>query len=468
MRIALTYTPQNITSAPEADLDAPSTIDAIEAALRRAGHEVERVEATKPLSQFVRRLEAIAPEVVFNRAVGSNEQTRTTFFPALFDELGIPHTSADALPDRLRQLENPNGSIDERVNNTLQRTYERYGIGPARSPTLQKPQEQRTLRIGFIFNLKRTDDEAEAEFDSPETIQAIAQAIENLGHTVIYLEATPDLLHRLPLTKPDLVFNFAEGFRGRGREAQVPALLDLLGIPYSGSDATTMSLCLDKGLTKQILRAANIGTPEWQVLTTGYEKLKPLRYPLIVKPNAEGTSKGITRASVVHDEAAARSLSLTLIQRYAQPVVVEEYIVGREFTVGVLGHTQPRALAPMEFVFLNDDETPVYGYYEKQKWRDYMRWDCPATLTEVELLKIQKTAFDAFTALSCRDVARIDMRLARDGTVYVLECNPVPGLVPDYSDLCNIAARSGMDYPELISEILAGCIQRFWGENTPI
>src|SRR5262249_40491711 len=155
--------------------------------------------------------------------------------------------------------------------------------------------------------------------DSPKTIQAIASAIESYGHTVLLLEATPDLPHSLPAAAPDIVFNIAEGLRGRGREAQVPALCELLAIPYSGSDPPTLSICLDKGLTKQILRQAGIDTPQWQVLTTGREKLRTFRYPVIVKPNAEGTSKGITSASVVTDEAAARAAAKALVDKYGQP-----------------------------------------------------------------------------------------------------------------------------------------------------
>ena len=209
--------------------------------------------------------------------------------------------------------------FDAVVRAIVKSACRRANIASASSP--RRPRRS-SLRVGFTYNVKRISSDAsdvEAEFDSPRTIDAISEAIESYGHTVVRLEATSELPHQLVAAAPDVVFNIAEGMRGRGREAQVPALCELLGIPYSGSDATTLSLCLDKGLTKQILRAAGVDTAEWQVLTKGTEKLKPLRYPVIVKPNAEGTSKGITSASVVSDEAGARAAAKALIDRYGQP-----------------------------------------------------------------------------------------------------------------------------------------------------
>jgi D-alanine--D-alanine ligase len=329
--------------------------------------------------------------------------------------------------------------------------------------TPAKKPKKTALRVGLTYNIKRiapTENDAEAEFDSPTTIAAITAAIESYGHTVVPLEAKPDLPRDLAAAAPDVVFNIAEGLRGRGREAQVPALCELLSIPYSGSDATALSLCLDKGLAKQILRAAGVDTPEWQVLVTCREKMKPMRYPVIVKPNAEGTSKGITSASVVSDEASARAAARALVDRYGQPALVEEYIVGREFTVGLLGERRPKVLPPMEVVFIDPKGHPVYGFEEKQSDTPRVRFECPAKLTPAELKRIEKTARDTFAALGCRDVSRIDLRMAPDGKVYVIEINPLPGLTPDFSDLCTIAKASAMDYRTLIGEILGGAIKR--------
>jgi D-alanine--D-alanine ligase len=326
-----------------------------------------------------------------------------------------------------------------------------------------KKNKKSCLRVGLTFNMKRIDptaNDAEAEFDSPKTIAAITASIESYGHVVVPLEATSDLPRALADAQPDVVFNIAEGLRGRGREAQVPALCELLGVAYSGSDATTLSICLDKGLTKQILRSAGIDTAEWQLITTGREKFKAFRYPVIVKPNAEGTSKGITSASVVTDEAAARAAARTLVERYGQPALVEEYILGREFTVGLLGERRPKVLPLMEVTFVDPGEHPVYGFEEKQSDSPRVRFECPATVTPAEQKRIEKTVRDTFTALDCRDVARVDLRMARDGKVYVIEVNPLPGLTPEFSDLCMIAKVAGMDYRTLIGEILAGSIKR--------
>ncbi|AUX39816.1 D-alanine--D-alanine ligase [Sorangium cellulosum] len=352
----------------------------------------------------------------------------------------------------------------------------RRGLLPLLDNKEPRRAKRSALRVGFTYNMKRGEPasdgggaskpgpaalyDSEAEFDSPRTIQAIASAIESYGHTVVPLEATPDLPRALAAAGVDVVFNIAEGLRGRGREAQVPALCELLGIPYSGSDATTLSLALDKGLTKQILRAAGIETAEWQVVTTGREKLKPFRYPVIVKPNAEGTSKGITSASVVKDEAAARAAARQLVERYHQPALIEEYITGREFTVGLLGERRPKVLPPMEVVFVDPPTYPVYGYEEKQTDTPRVRFECPAQLTPSELRRIEKVVRDTFTALACRDVARVDLRMTKDGRVYVIEINPLPGLTPDFSDLCQIAKVAGMDYRSLIGEIMAGCLKR--------
>jgi D-alanine-D-alanine ligase len=350
--------------------------------------------------------------------------------------------------------------FDGVVRAIVKSACKRRGLSPLLEST-RPGKSKKSLRVGFTFNVKRgtaTDDEA--EFDSPKTIAAIASAIESYGHTVLPLEANADLPHALTAAAPDVVFNIAEGLRGRGREAQVPALCELLGIPYSGSDATTLSICLDKGLTKQILRAAGIETPDWQVVATGREKLKAFRYPVIVKPNAEGTSKGITSASVVGDETAARAAARALVDRYGQPALIEEYVVGRELTVGLLGERRPRVLPPMEVVFVEPPEHPVYGYEEKQADTTKVRFECPAILTPAEARKIEKVARDTFAALGCRDVSRVDLRMAVDGTVHVIEINPLPGLTPDFSDLCVIAKVAGMDHRSLIGEILAGCIKR--------
>jgi len=268
---------------------------------------------------------------------------------------------------------------------------------------------------------------------------------------VVRLEANREFPRALMAAEVDLVFNVAEGIRGRNREAQIPSLCELLGIPCTGSDAATLSICLDKSLTKRILQSHEVRTPAFQVLATGHEKLRAFRFPVIVKPNAEGTSKGITPASVVDDADGVRRRARELIERYGQPAIVEEYVEGREFTVGLLGD---RVLPPMEVIFLKQHRRPVYDYDCKQECHQHVRYECPAKLTPDELRAMEALCRDAFVSLGCRDVARIDLRMAKDGSLHVIEVNPLPGLTPDYSDLCLIANAIGLEYRLLIGEMV--------------
>ena len=334
-------------------------------------------------------------------------------------------------------------SRDATVLAVLRSAAARHGLTPMLDASkVRAPRTRRTsLRVGLAFNMKRIDsqagDDCEAEYDAPETIHSITSAIESHGHIVVPLEATPDFPRALMASNVDVVFNIAEGMAGRSREAQVPSLCELLGVPYTGSDSATLSICLDKSLAKRLL--VDVDTPVFQVLTTGREKLRPLRYPVIVKPNQEGTSKGITAKSVCDDEASVREVARELIDRYGQPALLEEYVFGREVTVGLLGERRPRVLPPMEVVFMNAGERPVYDYQCKQQWQDHVRYECPANLTREELRAVERACRATFMALGCRDVARVDLRLTEGGRVYVIEVNPLPGLTPNYSDLCLIA-----------------------------
>ena len=322
------------------------------------------------------------------------------------------------------------------------------------------------LRIGFSYNVKRVDskgDDTEAEYDAPETIESIRDAIESYGHVVVPLEATSELPRQFMDAHVDLVFNIAEGVSGRNREAAVPALCELMGIPYTGSDAATLSIALDKALSKRVLRQHGISTPEFQVMESGRERLSPkMKFPLIVKPNQEGSSKGVSaHASVVDDEEALRAVVRELLDKYRQPALIEHYISGREFTVGLLGDKRPRVLPPMEIIFRDKgNPRPVYDYQIKQEWEKHVYYECPAKLTPTELKSMERVARETFVALDCRDVARVDLRMDDTGEIYVLEVNPLPGLTPGYSDLCLIAAAANIDYRSLIGEILTGGLKR--------
>lgn len=345
--------------------------------------------------------------------------------------------------------------------------------GAARRYNLEAPaivakgKNRDRLRVGFAFNVKRVDtkggNDSEAEYDAPETIDSIRQAIQSHGHDVVMLEANADFPRALAEAGIDFVFNIAEGVAGRNREAAVPALCELMGLAYTGSDAATLSVALDKALSKKVLKQHGIKTAEFQLMETGREKLSPrLRFPLIVKPNQEGSSKGVSAsASVVDDETQLRAVVREIIERYRQPALIEEYITGREFTVGLLGERRPRVLPPMEIIFKDQaNKRPVYDFQIKQDWERHVAYECPAKLTNAELKAVEKTARETFTALDCRDVGRVDLRMTPTGEVFVIEINPLPGLTPGYSDLCLIATAAGIDYRDLIGEILAGGLKR--------
>ena len=343
----------------------------------------------------------------------------------------------------------------------------RTNVATARELGLRRRtrQSSQPIRVGFTYNVKRlvdTENDEQAEWDPPETIIAISNALARQGHIVVHLEATPDLPRVLAEADVDLIFNIAEGVEGRNREAQVPALCELLGIPYTGSDSATLAIALDKALCKKVLTQHDILTPRFQVMETGRERLSTdLRFPLIVKPNAEGSSKGIGSTNVVDNEEELRVAVRNVLDDYRQPALVEEYILGRELTVGLLGNKRPRVLPPMEILFKDKtNERPVYDFTVKQEWEQHVSYNCPAKLTPTELKAIERVTRATFWALDCRDFARVDLRMAADGQIYVLEVNPLPGLTPDYSDLVLISRAAGMDYDQLMSEIMMGGLRR--------
>ena len=414
------------------------------------------------------RLRSIARNVF--RAIGVRDMGRIDF--RLGDDGRIYLLEVNALPSlekgsSLFSAAAREGlTYDSAIQSIVHSAALRWKL-PITGPVRSKKRDT-AVRVGFIYNMKRVDSktggDAEAEFDPPETINAISDAISSHGHAVIHLEATPDLPRLLAESGVDLVFNIAEGVGSgvRGREAQVPALCEIVGIPYTGSDSSTLAIALDKALTKKVLKQHGILTPEFQLMQTGRERLSPnLKFPVIVKPNAEGSSKGIGSASVCDDEARLRTLVRELAEKYDQPALVEEYITGREFTVGLLGGSRPRVLPPMEILFKDKgNERPVYDYTIKQEWEKHVSYECPAKLTATELENVKRAARDTFLALGCRDVARVDLRMNAAGLVYVLEANPLPGLTPDYSDLVLISKAANISYHTLIGEILAGGLKR--------
>ncbi|NLI55224.1 MAG: ATP-grasp domain-containing protein [Clostridiales bacterium] len=320
------------------------------------------------------------------------------------------------------------------------------------------------VKVGVTYNIKHAEHASgkapddQAEFDSMDTVLAIEAAIRRRGLNTVLLEANDTLPQRLREEQPDIVFNIAEGSGGRAREAQVPALLNLLQIPFTGSDETTLCLALDKALSKRLLATYRVPTPRWRVFSPGEPiRTAGLNYPVIVKPNAEGSSKGIPDLCIAQNAAQLRTLVEQNIALYGGDVLAEEFIHGREFTVGLLGNGASVAVfSPMEIVYHNSpiDGFNVYNYTVKQAYTEYVSYRCPAEIPEMLERELVRLAKKVFLALGCRDFARVDFRMDGEGRIYFIEINPLPGLAPHYSDYPMLAEFCGMAHEDLVYSVL--------------
>ena len=315
--------------------------------------------------------------------------------------------------------------------------------------------------------------DALADFDHIETIQAIQTAIESDGHKTVFIQADSNLPYALKEIKPDICFNIAEGLGGDAREAQVPALLEMLRIPYTGSRVVTSAISLDKTLTKRIWRDRNLPVAPFQEFYTGNEPIRPnLRFPLFVKPAREGTGMGVDTGAIVNSEPELRERVKWVINTYRQPALVEHYLSGREFTVGVMGRSDSKLYSqhpewydpdgfrrlPIMEVDNNKSITPgIYSLAAKSKAVDEEGapgFLCPAVMDAELAKKLQHYAWRGHNVLGALDISRVDIRLDANGQPCLIEINTLPGLTPDFSDLCLIANASGICYRELILEIL--------------
>jgi D-alanine-D-alanine ligase len=331
---------------------------------------------------------------------------------------------------------------------------------------LPRPDEEPPSRIRDLSIAELIARDEFAEWDSPATIAAVESALSRLGK-VVRLEAKEDFPERLRQARPDIVFNIAEGFHGVNREAHVPAICEFFGIPYSGSDPFTLSLCLDKARTKETLTYHGIPTPRFAVVER-IEDLEAvageLSLPLFVKPLHEGSSKGITDSNLCRDRAQLSRQTAFLLENYEQPVLVEEYLPGKEFTCAVLGNGDEATVLPivaMNFETLPKGALPIYSFDAKFVWdrpeKPLDIFQCPARITRELQASIERVTLDAFRVLGCRDWARIDVRLDAAGVPNVLEVNPLPGILPDPADnscLPKAARAAGIGYEELIQNCL--------------
>jgi D-alanine-D-alanine ligase len=317
------------------------------------------------------------------------------------------------------------------------------------------------VRIGLAYDLKDDylalgyGEHAVAEFDSRETIDAVTGALVSLGHEVERIGHVRALAARLVAGERwDLVFNIAEGVAGFGRESQVPALLEAYEVPYTFSDPLVCALTLHKGMAKHVARGYGVPTPDFALVTTSAEAAAlTLPLPLFVKPVAEGTSKGVTAKSLVTSRAALLDVCAQLLREYRQPVLVEQFLSGREFTVGILGTGESaRALATLEVVLRAGADHAVYSYRNKAQWRELVEY----RLLEGGALRreVEEVALATWRCLGCRDAGRVDVRLDGAGVAQMLEVNPLAGLTPGHSDLPIMAQLKGMEYRALIGEIL--------------
>lgn len=329
------------------------------------------------------------------------------------------------------------------------------------------------LKIALLANLKNNAPHVDGEpgdrwyeLDSERTVEAVTAALQERGHQVTFLEGDRSLYCQLGQGDFDIAFNICEGHYGDARESQVPAILEMLGIPYTGSKVLSLALTLDKPMAKRILAFHGLPTPRFQVFEAASHPVdRGLRYPLFVKPSREGTGMGISAKSVVRNEKELRRQVRWVLEVYQEPALVEEYVQGREITVGVLGNQEPCVFPPLE-VDLSDcppEEEGIYTGRIKSELPHAPHYVCPAPLTDRQVKELSKLAIRTFRALDCLDMARVDFKLdANDSEKpYILEINPLPGLSPGVSDLVFEAEAVGMSHSQLINAIVNEALQRY-------
>ena len=342
------------------------------------------------------------------------------------------------------------------------------------------------MRVGLTYNLRNDallthadPPDLYSEFDSPETITQLSDTLTDLGHEVIAIGDAWQLMQFLCAGKRvDMVFNIAEGLGGRAREAQVPCILEVAGIPYTFSDPLSLALALDKGMTKRVWHSAGLATaPFWVVQhlsdlehlldnlpVTNHQAsddqaahLAAFTWPLFAKPLHEGTSKGISDAALCDSPEILLMRVKGLLERYRQAVIIEPYLPGREFTVALLGTgAHARVLGMMEITF--NQASPAYGQQEKATYTTSVAY---CAVSEHPLAaQLATLALNAYTSLGCRDAGRVDIRLDAQGQPHLLEINPLPGLHPTHSDLSIIARQQHVSYNDVIHCIMASAVSR--------
>jgi D-alanine-D-alanine ligase len=331
------------------------------------------------------------------------------------------------------------------------------------------------MKIGLTYDLRDEylaagyDEEATAEFDRADTIDSIENAIRSLGHETDRIGHVRQLVTRLAAgDRWDLVFNICEGLHGIAREAQVPALLEAYEIPCTFADPVVMAVCLHKGLTKTLVEKAGLPTSRFAVVEQLSDVAQVnLPYPLFAKPIAEGTGKGVSPASCISSPAELREVCTSLLKKFRQPVLVETYLCGREFTVGILGTGEnARVLGTLEIVLLSDAEPGAYSYMNKERCEELVRYDLVSSSNDAEVAEAERIALESWKALKARDGGRIDLRSDGNGQPSFIEANPLAGLHPEHSDLPMIATKTGMAYQQLVEAIINSAAERVNHRNS--
>ncbi|HTN76547.1 MAG TPA: D-alanine--D-alanine ligase [Pirellulaceae bacterium] len=325
------------------------------------------------------------------------------------------------------------------------------------------------MHIGLTYDLRSEylaagySEEETAEFDREETIVALEAALQSLGHTTARIGHARALIAHLAASERwDLVFNIAEGLQGVAREAQVPAILDVYGLAYTFSDPLVMALTLHKGLTKTVVRAAGVPTPEFAVIASIDEVARvELPFPLFAKPLAEGTGKGVSPASKATDRASLYTVCGELLTKFKQPVLLETYLPGREFTVGLLGTgAQAELLGTLEIILKEGAEPDAYSYVNKERCEELVEYRLVRPTDDAVVQAAEQVALTAWRTLGCRDAGRVDLRCDASGAPNFLEVNPLSGVHPQHSDLPMLATALGMPYERLIERIVNSAAQR--------
>jgi D-alanine-D-alanine ligase len=325
------------------------------------------------------------------------------------------------------------------------------------------------MHIGLTYDLRDDylaegyGEEQTAEFDRPDTIDAIEAALQELGYQTDRIGNARRLVERLAQgNRWDLVFNIAEGLHGQARESQVPAILDVYDLPYTFSDPLVLAVALDKALTKMVVGRAGVATPPFAVV----ERIEDIQavdlpFPLFAKPLAEGTSKGITAASKILDRHALHRACENLLAEFRQPVLVETFLSGREFTVGLTGTgAEAQVVGTMEIHLLPHADAEVYSYVNKERCEELVDYRLVKPQTDRLVGQVEELALAAWRALGGRDGGRVDVRCDAHGRPSFIEANPLPGLHPQHSDLPIICNFVGLPYVDLIDRIVVSARRR--------